>query len=93
MGLVRHRNKMCYHLSKALVPVQATLAAPPRTPRRPNRARRNVRRPDRAHAGRSSSGDAKAPCVYGPTGARGDEERLFSATDWLYPALSLLIDL
>ena len=29
VGLVRQRNKVCYHLSNALVTVQATLAALP----------------------------------------------------------------
>jgi hypothetical protein len=36
VGLVRERNKVCYHLSNALVTVQATLAALPRP--RPGRA-------------------------------------------------------
>jgi hypothetical protein len=30
VGLVRQRNKVCYHLSNALVTVQATLAALPK---------------------------------------------------------------
>ncbi len=31
VGLVRQRNKICYHLSNALVTVQATLASLPKT--------------------------------------------------------------
>jgi hypothetical protein len=31
VGLVRQRNKVCYHLSNALATVQATLAALPKT--------------------------------------------------------------
>ena len=34
VGLVRQWNKVCYHLSNALVTDRATLAAPPRTPAR-----------------------------------------------------------
>jgi hypothetical protein len=34
VGLVRQQNKICYHLSNALVTGWATLAAPPRIPAR-----------------------------------------------------------
>jgi hypothetical protein len=32
VGLIRQRDKICYHLSNALAAVQATLAALPKTP-------------------------------------------------------------
>ena len=42
VGLVRQRNKMCYHLSNALATVHATLAALPKVPAR-NKASRPAR--------------------------------------------------